>query len=304
MADAQSAKTKETGTGLVGLTTDKIEGPADIVINLSSDVKVTENTKANAEILARVVQANSDIQTFTGKGSLADYEKLFEQVKLVSVENVTAELNVQLDGLEALGVAAEGLSAMFAGVTATLASVRTIDDSNVLKSAAVSLDKIVKLSKVFGEFQETITATSAVEIPKSVQTTGVILAEVSKKVDVAMTYIDYFVNPSEKILEGAALNDAQKADIAGATNAIVNWNSLCKDGVSFAMTTNADIQNLRTTDETLMLQAKQLQQAVSSLTKSLTDKRLSDAQTNAGGLKDKRAEMKLTHAGDLYRLPF
>ena len=70
------------------------------------------------------------------------------------------QLDIDIDGFNNLGQAADDLSALFGSFIIKLQTVSIIDDTVFLQAVATALRKIVNLSKVFGCFKDTILATT------------------------------------------------------------------------------------------------------------------------------------------------
>jgi hypothetical protein len=72
------------------------------------------------------------------------------------------------------------------------------------------------------------------------------------EVNCALNYINYFVNPNANIvLPEAVLSKDDKNIIDTAVSTIDNWNILCNQGVSIAMTNNVDIQKIKQVNSAL-----------------------------------------------------
>lgn len=153
-------------------------------------------------------------------------------------------LDVDIDGFNEFGEAADELSNLFTGYITKLQNVSIISDVDFLRSILLSLKKIVNLSNVFGKFKETILLTSTIQIPKSSHETKVALESVMTELNCAINYINYFVNPSQygNNLQNAKLSTDERNAIDKAVTTIENWNKLAEQGVNIAMANNPDIQ--------------------------------------------------------------
>ena len=128
-------------------------------------------SSANTNLLDEIKLYASEIQCsdFHGKGTVDDYTALFNAASKIANDVKQMQMDVDVDGFNEFGQAADELSSLFTSFIARLQNVSIIDDSVFLQSIATALRKIVNLSKVFGKFKETILATSTIKIPKSVQ---------------------------------------------------------------------------------------------------------------------------------------
>jgi basic membrane lipoprotein Med (substrate-binding protein (PBP1-ABC) superfamily) len=161
------------------------------------------------------------------------------------------QLNVDLAGFNEFGAAADELSKLFNSFIVKLQTVSIIDDLNFLKTIASALEKIVKLSDVFGEFKQTILATAAVKFPKSSHDATLMVQNVMSEVNCAMTYIGHFVNPQPGDPTTANLSAKDANVISQAVKTIENWHVLCEQGVTIAMSNDPNVQYLSTASSQL-----------------------------------------------------
>jgi hypothetical protein len=221
------------------------------------DVQVTEDLIGKVEayydntqetdtalILNSIQMYASKIQCtdFQGKGTIDDYSQLFNAAAKIANESKQMQLDIDIDGFNEFADAADELSKLFSGFIVKLESVSIIDDIQFLRSVSVALEKIWKLSEVFGKFKKTILATSSVQLPKSTHETKLALEFVISNVNCAMKYISHFVDASFSAPPEADLSVEEKNVINAAVTTIDNWNILCEQGVSIAMSNNPDIQ--------------------------------------------------------------
>ena len=80
-----------------------------------------------------------------------------------------------------------------------------------------------------------------------------------------MNYINHFVSPGNENLVSANLSLAEHDVINRAVATIDNWNVLCDQGVSIAMSSNPDIQYITQSNDILKNQTTNLRTATSSL---------------------------------------
>jgi len=113
------------------------------------------------------------------------------------------------------------------------------------------MQKIYKLSEVFGKFKDTIITTTTIQIPKSAQETRGAMENVVGQMNCAMNYINYFVSPGEQPLNKAELSAEEKNIINKAVDTIESWNIICNHGVSIAMANNPDIQFIQNSSQQL-----------------------------------------------------
>ena len=206
-------------------------------------------------------------EDFHGKGTIDDYKELFVAASKIATESKQMQLDVDVEGFENFGQAADELSALFTSFIVKLQNVSIIDDKLFLQTVANALKKIVNLSNVFGRFKKTILATTQIQLPKSIQDTRIVVEDVMGDLNCAMNYVNYFVNPTDTTLVKAKLSDADQNVINTAVSTINNWNILCEQGVSISMNNNPDITYLKNANDSLKAKALTMQ-GVTSLLRS------------------------------------
>jgi hypothetical protein len=181
-------------------------------------------------------------EDFHGKGSIDDYTNLFNAAAKIATESKQMELDIDIEGFNEFGKAAEELTNIFNGFIMKLQNVNIISDYTFLTSIATALGKIVNLSKIFSNFKETILATTSVQIPKSAHDTKVVIAGVMDEINCAMQYINHFVDGSFNAPVESQLSNAEKTVIDKAIETIDTWNVLCEQGISVTLQHDPDIQ--------------------------------------------------------------
>ena len=231
------------------------------------------NETATAQVLQEIESYASKIQCsdFHGKGTIDDYAQLFNAAAKIANESKQMQLDIDIDGFNEFATAADDLSKLFTSFIVKLESVSIIDDMNFLRAVSEALRKIWNLSEVFGRFKQTILATSSIQLPKSAHETKIVLEGVMANVNCAMKYISHFVDASFAAPPEADLSQDEKNVITAAVSTIDNWNILCEQGVSIAMSNNPDIQyitnasnQLKTTTSTLKSATDRLKNKLAS----------------------------------------
>ena len=249
-----------------------------ITTDPTSDVQITQdlsgevvkyyddtNDSGKQAIIAQIQAYAADIQcsSFHGKGTIDDYTQLFQAAAQIANESSQMQLDIDIEGFNEFATAADELSALFNGFIVKLQNVSIIDDTVFLTAVANALGKISNLSKVFGKFKETILATSTVHLPKSTQDASLLLKNVLGQINCAMTYISHFVDPSISAPAAAELSTEEKGIINAAVTTINNWNILCDQGVTIAMSNDTNIQYINNA-------SNQLKQTTQTLKNSTT----------------------------------
>lgn len=264
--------TSADGTGITKVTLD--------TTTTDTDVKVTENLTGlvttyyddssstdKTTLMSQIKEYAAEIkcEDFHGKGTVDDYSALFLSASKIANDAKQMQLDVEIDGFNEFGAAADSLSALFQNFTLKLQTVSIIDDLSFLRSVASALAKIVNLSNVFGKFQKTIVAVASVELPKSAKDTRDLVQSVMTELNCAMTYINNFVTPDPSAPVDASLSTTEKDIIAKAVSTLDNWANLCDQGVSIAMTNNPDVQYLNSASAQLKTKATTLASATALL---------------------------------------
>jgi len=250
----------------------------DLTGKVESYYDNTQETET-AALLSSINSYASKIQCtdFQGKGTIDDYSLLFNAAAKIANESKHMQLDVDIDGFNEFADAADELSKLFSSFIVKLESVSIIDDIVFLRSVSIALEKIWKLSEVFGKFKQTILTTSSVQLPKSAHDTKIALESVISNVNCAMKYISHFVDSSVPAPVEADLSQTEKDVINAAVNTIDSWNILCEQGVSIAMSSNPDIQfitassnQLKTTTQTLKNATDKLKNKLASYNITVT----------------------------------
>jgi hypothetical protein len=208
---------------------------------------------------------------FQGKGSIDDYTALFEAASKIANDSKQMELDVDVEGFSEFAQAADDLSNLFSSFIIKLQNVNIITDITFLTAISNALEKIVNLANIFGKFKETVLMTTTIQIPKSAHDTSIIIQDVMDEVNCAMNYINYFVNPADASLNGAALSSAEQNIISQSINTINSWNVLCEQGVSIAMSNNPDIQYIQQANNSLKNSTSSLVSATNMLKSKLAN---------------------------------
>ena len=240
-------------------------------------VSYYDNKSAQTKLLIDEIKAYATeitCEDFHGKGTIDDYKELFVAASKIATESKQMQLDIDIEGFENFGEAADELASLFTSFITKLQNVSIIDDTNFLRAVANALSKVVNLSNVFGKFKKTILATTQIQLPKSIKDTRDLVEEVMGDVNCAMNYVNYFVNPTDTNLVKAKLSDDDKNVINTAISTINNWNVLCEHGVSISMNNNPDIVYLKNANDNLKTKAVNIQNTTSLLRNKLKNMNL------------------------------
>lgn len=226
--------------------TTAVDSDVQITQDLSGNVDAYFDNTSNASTSALLNQIKDyaekiQCSDFQGKGTIDDYSVLFNAAAKIANETKLMKLDVEIDGFNEFAAAADQLSALFNSFIIKLENVNIIDDTAFLASIVNALHKIWTLSETFGKFKQTILATSNIQLPQSTHDTRVAIESVISQLNCAMKYINYFVDDTAPVPLNAALSDTEQSIISNAVTTIENWNVLCEQGVSIAMSTNPDV---------------------------------------------------------------
>ena len=210
---------------------------------------------------AKVIKCDN----FKGKGTIEDYSELFEAASKIANESKQMELSVDISGFNEFGNAADELSKLFTSFIKKLENVNIINDLSFLNAIASALSKIVNLANVFGKFKETILATSTLEIPKTAHDARLVVESVVSELNCAMAYINHFVDSSQPASTEANLSAQEQNVIATAVKTIDNWNILCDQDVTVAMSNNPDVMYIKNASNGLFAKTSMLVNNTSTL---------------------------------------
>ena len=202
---------------------------------------------------------------FQGKGTIDDYSQLFQAASKIANDVTQIQLDVDVEGFNEFGTAADELSKLFNSFIVRLQTVSIIDDLDFLRSIAAALRKIWNLSEVFGRFKETILATATVKVPQSSHDARLLVSSIMTEVGCAMSYVNHFINPSVPAPLAATLSAEEIIVINKAVDTIDSWSVLCEQGVTIAMSNNTDIQFFSTANRQLRTNAALLTNNTSTL---------------------------------------
>ena len=265
----QTIPNTSVNTNATFTTTDPDNHVPNINENLNEVVEynyddniITESDNLVNEI--RDYASKIKCEDFHGKGTIDDYASLFQAASKIANDSKQMQLDIDIDGFNDFGKAADDLSELFVNFTKRLQNINIINDTEFLRAVLDSLKKIYNLSEVFGKFKSTILVTSEIKIPKTAHDTKVILSDVMAEVNCAMNYINNFVTP-DPALVNAQLTTGDKNIISKAVDTIDNWQTLCDQGVSIALTNNSDMVYLKQANQEL----KQKTVAIKTMTDKL-----------------------------------
>lgn len=252
--------------------TTAVDSDVQITEDLSGQAFVTYEDASSNDLVLQIKDYAARIQCtdFQGKGTIDDYAVLFQAASQIANETVHMELDVDVEGFDEFASAAQDLSNLFNGFILKLQKINIIDDTAFLQSVLNALEKIWELSETFGKFKQTILATSQIKLPISAHETKVAIESVVGQLNCAMKYINHFVDASYSAPETANLSDTEQSIIDNAVATIENWNTLCTQGVSIAMSSNPDIVYIQTANETLKQNTAVLVDAKNKLRAKLT----------------------------------
>lgn len=263
-------------SGTVNTEADFITTAVDSDVQITEDLSgqaftYYEDTSSNA-LVVQIKDYASRIQCtdFQGKGTIDDYSVLFEAASKIANETAHMQLDVDVEGFNEFAAAAEDLSSLFNGFILKLQNINIIDDTAFLQSVLNALEKIWQLSETFGRFKQTILATSQIQLPVSAHETKLAIEGVVGQLNCAMKYINHFVDASYSAPETANLSETEQSIIDNAVATIENWNVLCTQGVSIAMSSNPDIMFIQSANDTLKQNTSVLTGATAKLRQKLS----------------------------------
>ena len=127
-------------------TTTNPEVSVQVSQDLDQKVEVYDNEKDATLVLMNSIKQYAHelkCEDFHGKGTIDDYKTLFLAASSIASESSQMALDVDVDGFNEFGQAADELSALFINFIARLENVNIINDLAFLQVIASSLQKIV-----------------------------------------------------------------------------------------------------------------------------------------------------------------
>lgn len=248
----------------------------DIDLNLNQVIEsYYDNTQSTetASVLNEIKGYADKIKcsNFKGKGTIEDYNELFLAASKIANETKQMTLDADIEGFNEFASAAEDLSNLFKGFIVKLESISIINDLDFLRAVSSALKKISELADVFGKFKETILMTASIQVPKSTHEARIVVESVMSNVNCAMSYINYFVDPSsvESAPSESDLSSEEKNVIQKAVATIDNWKILCEQDVSVTMSSHPDISTIKQASQTLSSKASTLRNNTTKLAAKL-----------------------------------
>jgi len=239
------------------------ENLTNVVVSYYDD----DSSGNNFNLINQIKSCADQLQCsdFHGKGTIDDYSVLFTAASKIATDTKQMTLDIDTEGFNEFAQAADDLSLLFNSFIVKLQNVSIINDTEFLTAVLNSLQSIVKLTKVFGKFKETILATTSLELPKSAHDTKVILEGVSCQLNCAMKYISYFADSTSEKPSDCDLTSEDQNIITRAVDTIDNWNKLCDQGVSISLSNNQDIQYIKQINTDLKSKTRILTNATNTL---------------------------------------
>jgi hypothetical protein len=180
----------------------------------------------------------------TGLGTLADYTGLLNLAKDISG---TVNLEMTLTNLQTFAATAEDYGELFATINQTISGVTEIDTTSVLDNIKTYLLQIKGMFDSIKNLNLTLTRTSTLKIPDTIQDTAELLDTVHNQMACSLNQLEYFC--TGEVSEGASanpLNNQNKAMIDNAASTL-NWfkNIVSGNNVSASVPGNPQVANLK-----------------------------------------------------------
>lgn len=239
------------GNTIVDLDLEAQSGRVKITQDLTaatSDIDISEEAQA---VLKDIESYSEDIkaENFAGKGSLEDYQELFQKVCKYSqdLKDTNIDLTIDMDKLSDFAESAKALTGFIGSLTLSLRRVVTVSDITFLKDFKEKIYNISLLYKTIGDFQTTIIATANLKVPGSVSKILALLQKITSQINNTMTYMDYFTGiiSKEEVDKSAYLTDDSRAALNRAISALDTWKALADAQTSTSLSTDKTVQDLK-----------------------------------------------------------
>jgi hypothetical protein len=180
----------------------------------------------------------------SGLGTLGDYTALLNLARDISG---TVDLTMTLSNLQAFADTAQDYGELFVALNQTIAGVTEVDTTNVLITIKSYLMQIKGMFDSIKNLNLTLTRTSTLKIPDTIQDTADLLDGVHNQMACSLNQLEYFC--SGEVSQGASANplsNQNKAMIDNAT-ATLNWFNALVSGNNVTATVdgNTQVANLK-----------------------------------------------------------
>lgn len=180
----------------------------------------------------------------SGLGTLADYTNLLNLARGITG---TVDLQMTLTNLQTFATTAEEYGDLFVALNQTISGVTEVDTTSVLNLIKSYLLQIKGMFDSIKNLNLTLTRTSTLKIPDTIQDTADLLDGVHNQMACSLNHLEYFC--SGQVSEGAVANtlsNQNKALIDNATTTLNWFNGLVSgNNVSATVDGNTQVANLK-----------------------------------------------------------
>jgi len=176
-----------------------------------------------------------------GMGTISNYTALLEIANDISG---SANLSIDISGLQAVATQAAAYGAIFETITNTLSGITVINDLSVLEAIKVELQKIADMYTELRRLKLVINRTSTLQIPDSISSMTEKLNQVYSELNSTLDYLDYFNNNANPKPANADLNTQDAAAIAAAEGALTMFRNVVQSQNTVNPVGNTQVANL------------------------------------------------------------
>lgn len=208
-----------------------------------------ENTAMINELNLMANQLNIIDYKHTGK--IEDYIGLFQASKNLINVNKTINANIDVNALENMAKSADDMTKMLKKYTEVINDNNyTVRSNQIIRKVYNALKKIFDFFIEIKKLEGTITATTKINVPASINAMETLINNVIPKIADASVYVNYFADSENvtdaNVIENAKLSDECVNGINEAVNKLSNMNSIINDKI------NTQLSNLESGINTLI----------------------------------------------------
>jgi hypothetical protein len=227
----------------------------DVQATLEADIDLVPSSTAAQALLDEIalLQSRVSCDKVQHLGAMEDYAELFRTAQeYISEVGPTGSINLVVDTtvLDNFATEAKVYGDMFEEISLQFNRLTTVNDIGALTQVRDALSKIADMYDTIEKFHATITGTSVLQLPESIQDANDSLAAVISSIECSLPYLHYFADGNASVLTQdqqtrAALNVEDQAAIDAAVAALGVWLAMVQNEANVTMNGNQYIQDFK-----------------------------------------------------------